>query len=404
MKICIVTPDLQRTIGQGRINYELADHLARRGHEIVLVSNTLTPPLEDAPNVVWRPVPIPGGPLARGLARYQAFALGARRVIRAEPGGFDIVHVNGFTTYFPADVNVSMFVHAHWVRSSFYRLHRTSFAYSLYYRFSGAVNARLEKVAYRAARRVVALSPMVRDSLITHVGVAPDRIAIIRPGVDADEFRPRRSGEADRLRAELSLPEETFLIFFVGEIWTRRKNLDLTLRALAQLDGECRLVVAGATEGSPYPDIAREMGIAERVHFLGHRTDVATLLRSADAFAFASHYDPYALVVTEAMASEVPVITAPSVGAAEAISNGKNGFVLRDSDDLAGMVAVLRRLKADPEFARRVGRAARATAERLSWSAMASAYESLYQTVVEEKRRTGVAVAEALAASGKRQR
>jgi glycosyltransferase involved in cell wall biosynthesis len=381
MRICIATYDLTRTIGQGRINYELAYHLARRGHEVVLVSASLTPPLRDAPGVTWRRITIPLW-VRGGLARYQAFALLSRRAIRRER--YDILHLNGFTSYHPADVNVSMFVHAHWIRSPFYRQSRNGPVYSLYHRVFSALNAACERWAYRSARAVVALSPFVRDSLVTEHGIDPARIAVISPGVDTEEFRPCAPGEPVPVRELLSLPEDAFLLFFAGEIKSNRKNLDLALRTMARMDDRCHLIVAGAVEGSPYPALARELGVAGRTHFLGHRNDIATLMRGTDAFVFASHYDPYALVVTEAMASGVPVITAPSVGAAGVIRDGENGFVLPRSDDLDAVVRVVCRLRDDSSFARATARAARATAERLSWEAMTEEYEALYERILEE--------------------
>jgi glycosyltransferase involved in cell wall biosynthesis len=396
MRICIVTHDLQRTIGQGRINYELGYHLAQRGHEVVLISETLTPPLKGAPNVTWREIRMPAW--VRGnLARFQLFATGARQALVSDPVGFDIVQLNGFVTDYPSDVNVSMFIHAQWTRSPFYSWRSANAAYGLYQRLFTRWHVAQERKAYHASRHVVALSGLVQESLISDVGLTRDRISVISPGVDTNEFRPLHPDEPDLLRTELNVPENAFLVFFAGEIKSNRKNLDLTLHALSRLGSETHLAVAGATAGSPYPEMARQLRIADRVHFLGHREDVPTLLRGADAFAFASHYDPYALVILEAMASGVPVITAPSVGACTLLRDGWNGFVLRDSGDLEGMVGALRRLVADRDFAARLGRAGRATAEGASWAAMTSDYEALYEQLVDEKRRQGSSPAPLLA-------
>jgi glycosyltransferase involved in cell wall biosynthesis len=207
---------------------------------------------------------------------------------------------------------------------------------------------------------------------------------VIRPGVDAAEFRPLQPQEPNALRAELGVPDETRLILFAGEINTPRKNLDLLLEALARLDNGHHLVVVGPGKGSLYPALACRLGVERRVHFLGERPDVAALMRGADVFGFASHYDTYGLVVLEALASGIPVVTAPSVGASEVIRDGQNGFVLHSSDDLAGMAHLLQHLAADPERAARIARAGRETAMAQSWTAMTAYYERLYEQLAAE--------------------
>jgi len=382
----MVTHTFSRTDGQGRVNLEVARHLAEAGHEVTLISTAVDPPLAALPGVAWRAVPIPSW-LRGALFRYQVFALGARRAIRREPSGFDIVHLNGFIAYHPADVNASHFVHADWLKSP-HHVSRVARGADAAYQWSVTVlNVGWERRAYRVARRVVAVSEAVRDSLADDVGIDTAKIEVIPNGVDTAEFRPLAPGETNALRAELGLSGGTFVAFFAGDIRTNRKNLDLALHSVGRLGPGFHLAVAGGAAGSPYPAMARDLKIADRVHFLGHRADVPALLRGANALAFASHYDPYALVIPEAMASGVPVVTAPSVGASSLIRQGENGFVLRDSSDLEGMTAALQHLAADPSSAARIGAAGRALAETLSWGAMARRYEALYQEVLAEKHR-----------------
>jgi glycosyltransferase involved in cell wall biosynthesis len=277
-----------------------------------------------------------------------------------------------------------MFVHAHWMKSPFFRAGPGRGVYARYHRLFTRWNATREKRAYRSARHVVALSDLGRESLIAQIGVPPDRITVIRNGVDPKEFRPLQAGEPNALRAELGVPDDTFLILFVGEINTPRKNLDLLLNALGRLGDESHLVVAGAGKGSDYPAMARSLGVAGRVHFLGERRDVAALVRCADVFAFASHYETCGLVVLEALASGVPVITAPSVGASDVIRDGQNGFLLRSSSDREGLVSLLRRLAADPKLAARAAQAGRATAVATNWHSMSCHYEQLYEQILAE--------------------
>jgi glycosyltransferase involved in cell wall biosynthesis len=238
------------------------------------------------------------------------------------------------------------------------------------------MNTLLEQTAFRRARRVVAISDTVANELRL-VGVADTRIAVIFNGVDIDEFRPMASD-----RAAFQLPEGVTLFLFSGDIRTHRKNLDGVLRAIAQVDS-LHLAVAGGLEGSPYPALARELGIANRVHFLGHIKQMGALMAAADAFIFPSRYDPMGLVVLEAMASGLPVVTARTTGAFVVLDDRQ--WTLDDPEDASGLVHMLRQLASDPLLRKRLGESNRAKALRYTWKSMASSYLDLYRLVGEEK-------------------
>lgn len=386
LRVCIVTHTLVRTDGQGRINYEAARYLASQGHDVQLVSTTIAPDLRDADHVTWHEVPVPDR-LPTNLLKYQVFATRSEAILRKlqREAPIDIVQLNGCITNYPADVNVAMFVHSNWIRSRFHSTVRRDGARAAYHQLFTRLNAAWEKRSFRTARRCVALSGIVRQSLIEDVNVHPELIEVIEPGVDADEFRPLRTGEPNKLRELIGVSDDAFVLMFAGDLKSNRKNLDLVLEAQAKLPADTHLVCAGNFAGSPYLPVAERMGLTERVHFIGKRSDLGELFRGADVFAFPSHYDTFALVVTEAMAAGLPVITAPSAGAATFVEHEINGILLPDSGDLEAMTAALSRMHADRAWTRRLGAAARATAERLTWTAMAKRYERMYQEIVSGK-------------------
>ncbi len=353
MRICIVTHTLVLTDGQGRINYEIVRHLSARGHEFVLISTTIDPALAALPNVTWHQVPIPNVPTA--FLKYAAFSRKARQILAAQTRGFDILQVNGNIVAFPSDVNVAMFVHSNWIKSKYHSSFRDDGFKSIYHRTFTRIHGFWERREFRRTRRAVALSGITRDSLLADVGVPANKIEVIMPGVDVEQFRPALPGEDNPLRSLLGVGPDAFVIFFAGDLKSRRKNLDLILQAMTQLGKRFHLVCPGGLRGSGYPAMAESLGLKDQVHFIGHRTDLGLLFRAADAFAFPSHYDTFALVVTEAMASGLPVITAPSAGAASFVEPGVNGILLRDSNDLDGLVAALKRFDVEPGYAKQLG-------------------------------------------------
>lgn len=378
-RICIVTHVVVPWDGQGRVNHELARHLAAHGHDVTLVASEVEPVLARHRNIHWLRIPVPRRapePIKwLGFAAQAWFRLGERQL-----GQFDIVHLHGAIAPIQADVNTSHYVHSGMQKEGPRQL-------DPWQRLVTAVCAWTERRAYRSARRVVAVSDGVAASLREAGAGIRGRLRVIYNGVDPQEFRPRRPGDTRPLRDGLDLPASAFLLLFVGDAVTPRKNLDLALLALARLDPRFRLVVIGEYRGGPYREIADQLGVGERTYFLGQRRDVAECLRDADALLCLSHYEPASLVLLEGMASGLPVICTPALGNARFIDHGVNGFRLRSADDQERLTWLLETLERDPALAARVGTAARATASQLTWTRMARQYEALYRELLAELAR-----------------
>jgi len=312
------------------------------------------------------------------LLKVPSFALLADRVISKCQGQFDLVHGFGFSLKHPHAINSSQFVHAAWGRSAAHRKNRGWNAKTVYQRCYTRLNERWERIAYSKAGRVIACSAQVRQDLIS-IGVIESRIRVIPNGVDVGEFSP---GYVDR--RSLCLPEGVPLALFVGDIRTSRKNLDAVLRGLL-LRPTTHLAVVGSVYGSSYPLLAKSLGLEERVHFLDFRADISDLMRTADVFVFPSLYEPFGLVVLEALASGLPVITAKTVGAAEIVSEG-GGIVVDNGGDENQLAEAMSQILDDPARSRSMRRAARLSAENYSWERVASEYMEEYERVLREGR------------------
>ena len=370
MRLAIVTQRVIRGEGQGRVNYEIARQALRRGWQVTLVTSEVDEELRAQPEVTWAQIPYTTRWTT--LAGIFLFARRSAEWLRRNRSGIDIVHVNGFNTLAPGDVNAAHFVHG-----AFRQSHSDNFgalsiqgAYRLLY---SSVNARTEKWAYARARGVVAVSERVRQELIG-IGVPPARIQVILNGVDLQEFQPGRED-----RATLGLPIEPPLAIFVGDIKTTRKNLDTVLKALVEAP-DLHLAVVGRTEGSPFPAMAVQLGLESRVHFLGFRRDVACLMRAADFFVYPSRYEACSLVLLEALACGLPVITAHTTGGSEIVTPDC-GVVLSDPDDACGLALELQRLTAEPNRRAQMGKAARAVAEQYGWARMGDEYLEYYREI-----------------------
>ena len=371
MDVCIVTHNVRKGDGQGRVNYEIVAELLRQGHRVELVATTVAPELQGS--VRWWPISIP--PLPTQLLRHQWFALRSSTLPPLKRSVRTIVHANGFITWPEADINTAHFVHGAWLRSPHHTRHQHPGPYGWYHWTFSSLNAALEKHSFAQSRLVVAVSEKVREELISVVGVPAAKITVITNGVDSEEFH---SGKVDR--EAIGLPPTGFLLLFVGDIRTPVKNLGTVLRSL-QAEPRALLAVAGEVEGTPYRALASRLGVADRVRFLGWRKDIPNLMRAADAFVFPSSYEPCGLVVSEAMASSLPVITTRSVGMSSYLHDGVDGLILEDATDSDALAARITWLIDHRDTAARIGQRARAIAERLTFRAMAQRYIAAYESL-----------------------
>jgi glycosyltransferase involved in cell wall biosynthesis len=371
--------------GQGRVNHEIARAALEAGISVTLVASHVAPELLEHPLVRWVPMKI-GRWWPTNLLRQQVFALKSAQWLRAHRSEYDVLHVNGFISWTAADVNTAHFVHSGWFASKYYPFGITGGVWSAYQYVYTRVNAMLERWAYRRSRVITAVSQKVAAE-IRAIGLTPrNRLDVIYNGVDTRGFAAA-SGD----RAKFRLPAHAFLLLFVGDLRTPRKNLGTVLRALQHLPHHVQIAVAGYLPGSPYPEEARALGIADRVHFLGLVKDMPVLMHSVDAFVFPSRYEAMSLSLLEAMAAGLPVVTARTAGGAEIITP-ECGIVLDDPDDPRALADAIGRLADDDDLRRAMGAAAGELAVGFGWARMAEQYIALYRQIAgprEDRSRNG---------------
>ena len=240
-----------------------------------------------------------------------------------------------------------------------------------------------EKRLFRSPRlkAVICISNMVREEIRAHFGVGEAKLHVIYNGVDTHAFHPRLKQQyRASVRAEYGVPADAPLFLFVGSGF-ERKGVGTLLQAMADVPESAHLIVVGKDKRlKQFVDLAARHHLAARVHFTGAREDVKPFYGAADALVFPTLYEPFGNVTLEAMACGLPVITSKKAGSAELIQNGVNGFVCDalDGPALAGSM----RLLAAPDRCAEMGRAARATAEPLTFEAMSSRLIALYQSLL----------------------
>lgn len=191
----------------------------------------------------------------------------------------------------------------------------------------------LEKKIFRDTRLIIANSRMVKGQIIRHYGVPEDKIIIIYNGVDSKRFNPRnRDLWRHNIRNSLGISAESMVFLFVGSGF-ERKGLGTLIRALPLIKANTKVLIIGKGRVDKYMTLAKNLGVSERLLFLGTQNEIERFYAVADLFVLPTLYDPFSNATLEAMASGLPVITTKNNGVAELIEDGKEGYVTRSLSD-----------------------------------------------------------------------
>jgi alpha-maltose-1-phosphate synthase len=251
-----------------------------------------------------------------------------------------------------------------------------------------------ERTAIEGADAVIAVSRGVRkDVLSCYPAVNPERVQVIHNGIDPEIYRPQSSPETlTRFGIDPSRP----FALFNGRI-TRQKGLPLLLAAALKLDRQYQLVIVASSPDTP--EIAAEVAtLAGRVssergnlvwidHFIS-REDLIHLHSHATVFACPSVYEPFGLVILEAMACETPVVASRVGGIPEIVVEGETGYLVDldpgDPDAFTSALSGrLEELLGNTTLAATMGKAGRERVLRhFGWQAIAAQTVQLYDRLL----------------------
>jgi glycosyltransferase involved in cell wall biosynthesis len=237
----------------------------------------------------------------------------------------------------------------------------------------------------------IANSEATRNDLVA-LGIAKDRIAVVYPPVDLADFGDVASAPASApSRAAYGVPADARCFGMVGQLqeWKGQKVFLRAARRVLEVRPEAWAVVigdippGGDAYGAELRELARVLGIADRVVFTGFVADVPGALRLLDIVVHASIYpEPFGRVIVEAMLVGRPVVAADAGGPREIIEPGRTGLLVPPGDD-AGVSAAILRLLADREFAGKIAEAGRLEASRrFSAEEHARIVQSIYDSVL----------------------
>jgi glycosyltransferase involved in cell wall biosynthesis len=240
----------------------------------------------------------------------------------------------------------------------------------------------LTRLVFNAADYSLAPSRLIQDYM---TGLGVERVGLWKRGVDAEKFNPRYRSAAMRDALSDGHPEDTLLIY-VGRL-SSEKQIEQIKPVLERVPGT-RLALVG---NGPSRESLEAHFAGTPTKFMGYLKGEALsqAYASADIFVFPSALETFGLVVVEAMAAGLPVVSSRVGGVRDVVEEGRTGYTF-DVNDVDALVDGVRKIAVSRERIAQMGRDARAFAETQSWEAMMDEVIDHYHRLIAETRETAL--------------
>lgn len=227
---------------------------------------------------------------------------------------------------------------------------------------------------------LAAISTSIAREYKKHYNIPSKNIETIPNGVDLNRFHPSlRIESRAQLIKEFSLPDNAFILLFVGNEF-KRKGLDYILDALEILKDqkELHLFILGGADKTSYLKRVEGTDLLERIYFTGIRSDTQLFFTGSDIFILPANYEPFGLVGIEALSSGTPILAPELGGFLDYLKDGKNGyFIKRDGADIAQKIMKL----IDRNVWSKMSSFSRKSVLEFSWDNIGNMYAKLVKNV-----------------------
>ena len=233
----------------------------------------------------------------------------------------------------------------------------------------------------RPISRFIAISQVMAKTMVEVRPSLRDRIDVVYNGIDAEAVAALPVSDGDELDARIL--KARFRVGIVGRL-EYQKGVDHFIAAAVEMCNICDevafVIIGDGSLRTQLEKVSRDSGFSDKIFFLGYRADALRLVKMLDVFLFTSNYEPFGLVITEAMASGVPVVAMHARGAVpEIISDGYDGLIVIGERPRELASAVIR-LLSDPRLKSEiVGNAAQTVRQRFSIEENASGVMRTYK-------------------------
>jgi glycosyltransferase involved in cell wall biosynthesis len=186
---------------------------------------------------------------------------------------------------------------------------------------------------------------ITKDTQTSHVqqgNYHPDKTYVLYNGVDQNCFSPPTTTEKITNRQKFGLPEDVVVVGFVGRLHCGMKGTDDFLKIIGILPNNFwALIVGGGSDEDYLKQLAIKLQISERVIFTGIIQNPVDAYHTLNILCMTSHYEPFGLVIAEAMSCQLPVIGFTCIGGSIELLNSDTGVVISDRDIQAMAQAII---------------------------------------------------------------
>lgn len=233
----------------------------------------------------------------------------------------------------------------------------------------------------------IVCSNAMKKWILKNYGISGSKVVVMHNSVLTDFFKPQSDNKD--LRRILGIGQDEIVIGSVGTLGKGvNKGMNYCIEAISILTPKyrnIRLLIVG--DGELRPDLERQtkdLKLEDKVKFLGLRRDIDGILNTIDIFVLASIFEPFGIVLIEAMAMEKPVIGSAAGGIPEIIEDGVNGFLFR-SRDSKHLSKIIERLIGDENLRKQIGvKARKCVEERFEAKKYVRRLESIYNSFLEK--------------------
>lgn len=293
-----------------------------------------------------------------------------------------------------ADVIQVQYIHTSW--SHILKQHSIqeteSFLKNIYYAFFGFFNQLSEEFIYTPDKKYIAISHSIKKELMEEFQIPPAQIQTIYHGVNTDYFFPYKqdikSSEIRRdIRAQLRLKDNDVALLHVGAL-NQRKGLFSSIKTLGHLKkhgvDNIHLIAVGAGDKKALQRAAAVAGVEKNLKIISHSKSVRDYYWASDIFFFPSIYEPFGLVILEAMACGLPSVISGTAGASELVSDREDAVIISNIFDHETMAQEILSLAKNPARREAMGSKAAQKARAHTWNIVAQNYITFYDDVFSE--------------------
>jgi len=281
------------------------------------------------------------------------------------------------TRYLSPDVGEMQFVYREWLK---YVIKN-----KMYVSPGGRILALIERHNIKKAKKLIAISNRVKNDILKNYTVPEEKVRVIYSGVNLEEFNPKhRSKYGEEIRKQYNIPLDDLVLLFIGHPF-HRKGLEFLIRSLPLVNlNNIKVLVFGKDDPEPYQKLISNLRLQDKIIFHTSLTsEIYKYFAASDIFVLPTLYEPFGLVILEAMASGLPVVTSQIAGAAEIIEDERDGLWLKNPKDFKEIAEKLNYLIINDKVRKQIGKKARKKAEQYSWERTAKGMLEVFEEVAK---------------------